>query len=173
MKGFRLDLLRNIVIAASLLLFFAQCNDESEEVGGTADLVGVWNLQSTDVDLKVAGVPVTQFLQTLGLTPQQAEEFAEELEDDFSDQNLSIEFKADNTYTVSSGGIQVENGTWVLSGSTLSITAAGDDSDSLEVLTLNSSTLKVRLTETEDIEIDDDGNTAELNAVIEYTFAKQ
>ena len=173
MKNFRFDLLRNIFLAASLLVFFANCNDEGEEIGGSADLVGTWALQSTEVDLKVGGVPVVQFLQTLGLTPQQAEDLAQEIEDDFAEDDLSIVFNDDNTYAVSSGGVPVEEGTWSLNESTLSINPTGDSPTNFEVLTLNSSTLKVRLTEVDDVEIDSAGNTAEITAVIDYTFTKR
>lgn len=173
MKSFRFGLLRNIVIAASLLLFFTQCNDDAEEIGGAADLVGVWDLQSTEVELKVAGVPLLQVLQTLGYTQQEAETLIEEIKDDLSDQDLSLEFTEDNMYEVNSSGINVEEGTWSLNGSTLSIDPVGDDPTNFEVLTLNATTLVVSFSETDDLEYDDEGNTVEVTGDIEYTFAKQ
>ena len=173
MKNFRFGLLKNIVIAASLLLFFTQCNDDAEEIGGTADLVGVWDLQSTEVELKVAGVPLLQVLQTLGLTPEQAEELIEEIKDEFSDEELSIEFTEDNMYEVNSSGLKVEEGTWSLNGSTLSVDPVGDDPTNFEVLTLNATSLVVSFNETDDVEYTDDGKTVEVTADIEYTFAKQ
>lgn len=162
--------------AALLLLmssFLISCgDDDSAEIGGEADLIGTWELVSGTVNLTVGEQSFVDFLVSQGLPQELADALAEELEGDFIDDDLRIEINEDNTYVVTDSGVTEEEGTWTLTGSQLTIDPSDDSPTTFEVLELTSTTLVVRFEETEEVEIDEEGNTETLEAIVEYTFSK-
>ena len=151
------------------IFLFASCSDDAE-IGTEVDLVGQWELSSADVDLKVGPVPLTQVLQTLGFTSEGAEEYMDELESEIINEELSIEFNENNTYLVRVGDNVAEDGEWTLDGSSLTIASGDDEAETLEVLTLDGTTLAVR--STDEFELEVEGTVQEVDATIDYTFTK-
>jgi hypothetical protein len=167
-----------IAISFSLVFFNSCETDDDEQV--KSDLIGTWTIDDSDVEIKVGGVDLVDYLIEMFDIPQeQAQDIADLLSGDYGDVEAStITFNEDNTYQVNFGD-GVENGTWSVSsdGKTLTITEVNDDGedyvDNLTITSLTSSMLVLTLpTETEEIDLDEDGineTTMEISVVITLT----
>ena len=167
-----------IAISFSLVFFNSCETDDDEQV--KSDLIGTWTIDDSDVEIKVGGVDLVDYLMEMFDIPQEhAQDFADLFSDDYGSVDAgTITFKEDNTYQVNFGD-DVENGTWSVSsdGKTLTITETDGDGevyvDNLTITSLTSSMLVLTLpTETEEIDLDEDGvneTTMEISVVITLT----
>ena len=118
--------MRQLMLAAALV-FMASCGDDSK--GPTApneDLVGTWELRSTDaVDVMAAGIE--QFFRDLGVAEDQIDslmaDFAGEFEGDLTSSLDLTRLNPDGTLEDNSG----DSGTWNVSGSELTLTYENDE----------------------------------------------
>jgi len=151
-----------------MMALLAACGGKDDEIGGSANLVGTWKFSKVDVvELTVDGKDFVEYLTSLGFSEAEAQEYEDEFsasaEDNSDIANVTVEFKADNTYVSSQPGEDEETGTWALSsdGKTLTI-------DDLEysVKTLTASSLVAQIDEEEVSE----GVTIKI--LIEFSFTK-
>lgn len=144
------------LVFLGLAMLTSSCgNDDGPEI---SPIVGTWTYSSMNVVVTANGQPLAQFLQLVLQIPlAQAQALAEQLADDvFSEedfQDLSLEFRADGTYTIRERGSVTESGTYeLLNGTTLLRLTAGADVTEFEVRTLTNNELALRI---EDEESDD------------------
>ena len=167
-------LLMLVVLPLSVLITTSCGDDDDDDVGGENDLIGTWTTTGATLEFTIDGQDLVQFFaDILGLSDTEAQEFADLFQQGFSEGfEGTFTFNSDGTYTANFDGV-AQSGEWTLSGDTLTLSPVGDDPVSLTIITLNSSSLVVQLTETESADFDDDGTNEELSIVVELTFSKQ
>jgi len=138
------------IVATLLVLAVGACGDSVTGVDtATDDLLGTWNITS------LAFTPAGGGTATEGLTG-----------------TATIAFRADLTYTLTftEGLVQeIEDGTFSVSGSTLTLTLPGEDPDELTVTAL-SSTAATLYADDETFDFNDDGT--ETDATLTVTLQK-
>lgn len=137
----------SVAIVFSLLLT-AGCGDDPDPV---SKLVGRWEVTAAEPKITVpGGVSLVSFLVSLGLDQEEAEDYAEYLEDgDDIEAEGVIEFKKDGTY---SDGSDDTSGKWELSADEKSLVLdKGTNSEiTIGVPTLSDTQLVLDLDLTED-----------------------
>ncbi len=144
------------------VVVFTSCNDGDEgDVFVAAELEGTWSFNSFDFSATING---TDFLQWwANETGQAASEFEGELEAWGNEINefegMSITFNGNGTVVSSYPGEPDEEGTWVLNESAQTLTLNFDGEPVvLDVTTLSSSALVVSFDESDEFDINQDGN---------------
>jgi len=172
---------KKVLYPASLILFclimcmFVSCNNDDEEPSPADLLVGKWTISSTTMDLAFDNKNLVQYLvDELGLSQLEATAFNDMLEDALLEFFVgTIDFKQDHTYTINMGG-ETDSGTWSLSadGQTLTLDADTIDETEAMIISLNSSTLAIEMTQHAEEDLDEDGITEQLIMKISMTLNK-
>ena len=167
-----LEKMKYFLMLSLALLFLTQCGDDEGDIK-VDNLPGTWTVSEVTFEFDPS---LAQFFQDLGLEPADAQAAADAFEDDFEEGfEGTFEFREDNTYE-SSFADGNESGTWTLSSDGLTLTLNPDlDTDDnvvLEVITLNSSTLKVSQTESESDDFNGDGTEETLTITTVITLTK-
>lgn len=161
--------LHYLFFALPLLVFLANCgSDDEPNIGSNNDLIGTWTVSNAEIDFDVNGQGISEFLIASGVPADSVQALVDLFETDFSEGFTgTIEFRSDNTYN-SDFSDDMESGTWTLIGSALTIDPDTDDPVVSQVITLNSSTLIINLTETETDDFDGDGadDTVTINSTL-------
>ncbi len=169
--------IKNWLLIGFMFLFLAACNNDDEDEAGTeADLVGLWTTQSVSLDVTLNGEDFLQYLvEALGVSESEAQAFMDlslgDLKNNFEG---TVDMKSDGTY-VSTFGDETIDGTWSLSsdGKKLTLDAGTTDEITMDIVELTSNTLKLAFSETETTEdIDGDDVNDELKIDIEMTLTK-
>jgi hypothetical protein len=141
------------LVFLGLAMLTSSCgNDDGPEV---SPIVGTWTYSSMNVVVTANGQPLAQFLQLIFNIPLvQAQELAAALADDvFPEedfQNLSLEFRADGTYTIRESGAVTETGSYeLLNGTTLLRLTSGTEITEFQVRTLTNNELALRIEDEE------------------------
>jgi len=122
---------------------FTSCGDDNEEEA-KASIVGEWTYADSEIDSKINGAPVLDYLvDTLGMDEETAEMFAALYTSGFDPEleGSTITFNADNTYVSKSTGEAPENGTYTISsdGKTITTDANTEDEQTLTIESLTTS----------------------------------
>lgn len=156
--------LLNISIIFSLSLLLAlntSCKKKEETNEAINNLMGTWTFNNSDVNLSVDGVDlVTYMVDNFEYSQQEAETLVAYFKLAIgADNQGTINFKDDNTYQLNNSDGE-ENGSWSMDseGTILTLNFAGE-TDNLNIITLNSSSLVLNIpTESEEVDLDDDGD---------------
>jgi len=149
------------------LMLLASCGGKDDD-GVSSLLIGTWKISKVDViEVSVDGKDFVEYFADLGLdeaTAQEiADEFAASAEENSDIANVTVEFKADNTFLSTQPGEADETGTWSLSDDGKSLTI---DNTQYDVKTLSSTSLVAQISEEQESE----GVT--IKVVIEFSFTK-
>ncbi len=157
------------------VILFTGCGDDDDDDGGEDDLIGTWTVTGADLEIMVGGQTLQEYLEDQGFSSIEASALANLLEEEFlgDDFTGTLTVNSDGTYSTDIGG-ESDSGEWTLNGDVLTITSEDPDEDiqMLTVTTLNSSTLVVEQTDTEGIDVDDDGSEETLAITLEISFSK-
>lgn len=160
---------------------FTSCNDGDEgDDFVAAEIEGSWSFNSFNFSATING---TDFLQwwadKTGQAASNFEDAFEELGNEINEfEGMTITFNADGTVISSYPGEPEEEGTWVLTESTQTLTlnfgdrSTGDDVIELDVVTLTSSALVVSFGESDEFDIDGDEIIDELAFVVTLGLTK-
>ncbi|TFH28077.1 MAG: hypothetical protein E4H10_01690 [Bacteroidia bacterium] len=143
-----------LTIIASLL-FVSSCKTEGEI--NEADLIGIWNIGDSSVDIKVGPLSLTQFLKvTMMLPDEAAQAIVDQLTAEFADiGGGTITFNEDYSYAMLKGDLG-EEGSWELEGDKLHLTITGETpGDPLTLRNLSSSAALVAWEEEHVVNIND------------------
>jgi hypothetical protein len=165
-----------LIFLSALIIFSVSCKKEDEEEKASNDLHGTWTFKETNVDLSVGGVDLVDYLvNTMGYSATEAQFMVDFYVNAMESSNQgTITFNDDNTYKYVDGQGE-ENGTWSITndGNTLTMVYDGE-TDNLTILSLSSSSLKLRLPpETESVDMDgDDVEETDITVVMEISLTK-
>lgn len=143
MKKSLSSLLLGLLVTVTLF----SCNKDDEEISVEAGIVGTWAVESTDVTLDGKSLEAYVEEAIAQLKDQMGENYSDEMGTQFEEmftsfdmseemEGIIITFAEDKTVTVTDNNI-VENGTWSVSGNTLTVTI--DDPQTFEVRSITSS----------------------------------
>jgi len=165
MKNFK------VLLALILGLFVLQaCNSDNEETS-EADIVGKWTVSDLAFDITINGESLSEYF-----SEDEADLFepffTETLEDEFQD--VSIEFKSDGTYSSEDSDGATDTGSWSLNsdGDVLVLDDGTADEFILNVVSSTNNTLILNYNETDDSDIDFDGNPDEFIVSMDLTLTK-
>lgn len=166
-----------IIIFFSAILISGCSDDDNPISQAESDLIGIWTGKSFSLDMRVDGTPILQWYQEeLGLTDTDAQQFIEVIVEGLAEGfSGTIEFKADGTFASNFGGDPKETGTWLLTDNDkkLTITDTSDNSSTVyDIITLNSTTLTIRFSETDSQDLDGDGTNENITMTFELTLEK-
>lgn len=170
-------LLQTATLACCLILcMFIGCNNDDEEPTASDLIIGKWTISTTTLDmLSFNGEDLTQYLITdLGFTQDEAVMFTDLLEEMILGYfNGTIEFKKDKT-TVYNIGDDSDTGKWRMSndGKTLYLDEGTIDEMVVNILELTSTRLKIEMMQSEEFDIDEDGDDDEITTKITITLIK-
>lgn len=164
------------LLVLPLLSFFISCSsDDENEIGTEEDLVGTWTLDDASLEFLIDDMDFIQWLvDNLELTSAQADEFEDIFAESYTDGfNGTLTFNEDGTYTANLDD-ESETGTWAFSGTTLTLNpdVTSDTPSELTVLTLTSSALVIEFSETEDVDLEQDGTNETLSISFQLSFSK-
>ena len=167
-----LEKMKYFLMFSLALLILTQCGGDDEGDSNVDDLIGTWTASSVTFEFDIGGQTLTQFFQdAFGISEADAQLLVDAFEQGFDG---TIQFKEDNTYDSSFDG-DIETGTWTLSSDAMTLTLdpdLEDDNTVFNVVTLNSSTLIISLTETEMEDFDGGGTEETLTITLELSFDK-
>ena len=155
------------------------CNNDDENPDNpiSAELVGLWTISDSNVDVSILGMSIIDYLVNVGgLSEVEAQAFAT-LFETLLTTNFSgtIEFKANNTYITNIGG-ETDDGTWSLNsaGDKVTLDAGTADEQVIDIISLTANTLIVGFDQTEFEDLDDDPMTpdVEISLSIELTLTR-
>lgn len=164
-----------LAIFCGIMCVFVSCNKDDEEPRPADLILGKWTVSSADMDLMFDNKNLVQYLvDELGLSQNEAIAFNNLLEDALLEFFVgTIDFKQDHTYTINMGG-ETDSGTWNLSadGKTLTMDAETIDETIATIISLDSSTLKIEMSQHAEEDLDEDGTTEQLIMKITMTLNK-
>lgn len=165
-------------------LLLSACKEDNEQLSPAQKLTGIWNLESSDVDLSVNNQDYMSYIQQIAGISNTEKAIAmlyvqgliQEIE---VPQGTTFEFKPDNQYEIISSIESPETGSWTLdsSGSLLTLSGVSLQAFDLQNLEFDVQTLTttslVLSTVTEIIEdFDQNGEDDILTADILLNFSK-
>ena len=161
-------------LASTILLLFAlpSCEDNSTPVN---NLIGTWTSDEITLTVTVNGKTLLQYyMDEFDLTASEAQAYVDmvnSIMEDYFPQNMTIQFKSDNTYTATTDG-EPDSGTWSMSSDNKKLTTDAGTVDQmiLDVIELTSSKLHLRMTQNQSEDINGDEVPETLVVTIDMTF---
>lgn len=164
-----------LLILYLLISMLSGCNKDSEDPLPSQQILGKWTISTTTMDLFLDNKALTQYLvDEFAVSQQEAEDFTNMLRDSLLEFFTgTITFKDNNTYQTDLGG-DPDSGTWSLSadGKTLLLDEGTIDETEITIVTLNSSTLKITMTQEDAEDLDEDGISEVISVEISMTLNK-
>jgi len=161
--------------SAILLLFAVQsCKKDSTP---TSDLIGTWTSDEITLSATVNGKTLLQYyMDEFDLTAAEAQSYVDmvnSIMEDYFPQNMTIQFKSDNTYTSTTDG-EPDNGTWSMSSDEKKLTTDPGTADQLilDVIELTSDKLHLRIVQNQSEDINGDEVSEILVVTVDMTFIK-
>jgi len=145
-------------------------SDDGGNAGPENDLTGVWTIVSVESEFAVGDKSLFDFLNDAAVPQDTVALIFGVFESEFVDFFVprTIEFKSNSTYISTFGG-NTDQGTWTLSGSTLTIDGS-TTAFVAQVETLNASTLVLFTTTSFWPDLDGDGSQETVTANATVTF---
>jgi hypothetical protein len=151
-----------------MILAFSSCSKDDEI--NADDIIGEWTISSSSMNMTIDGVDVIQYLKAeFELTQDEAEEMYTTYF--YYEITGTCEFKNDGTYT-SNIEDEIDNGTWEINGSKLTMDKDAEDEMIMDINTLTSSKLVVSSTETDSQDINQDNTDETMVSKMQITFTK-
>ncbi len=163
----------NIFYVLLLSVFITSCSSDDVSSSQDISIVGLWRLDDVSlVELSMGGIDLISLLENSDLITDDLN-IDQIIEDEF-DEEIMLDFKADNTVTIFSEGV-IEIGSYVINGDVVTITndLSGEE-QTLIIKTLNSDVL-VFSSSFDGIDVSESGFPETLtaqpwNAVVDLTF---
>jgi len=161
-----------LVFVLVVSLIFTSC---SKSKTAKDDIVGTWGSASYTVTTTVSGMPLLQYLTTVLGYPEATAQLVAGSVNSGLQQQLpgQIQIKSDGTYTATSTS-GTDTGTWSLSSDNKKLTIVPSTGDPIifDVITLSSSSLHLKWTETTSQDLNSDGTPETLTFAIDLTLSK-
>jgi len=172
MKKLSLNLAFLSTIVA-LFFFLSNCGEDKES---SSQIVGIWNVTSVDFDAFVGNMTLEDYyLNEIGLTQEKTDIALANFEDEVKSymESTMIEFESDYWYWTNIGDIAGDDGSWSINDSeTLIILDEGTIWEThITVNSLTSTSLNISFTMTEDMDLDDDFETDDVEVTFEMTMS--
>lgn len=157
--------LKNLLALLIVFLAITGCEKEEAASANKNDLISIWTITDSDFNVSINNVPIVDFImQTLGVTREQAEAFAEDFGGD--DITGTIEFKEDGTYVSIENDIE-DVGTWELinDGKQMILDKGTEFETTVTFSAFSASSATITFSETEKEDLDED----DVDETIKYT----
>lgn len=186
LSGFYTSTLALLVLFS--LTFLVGCNDgdDGEEAGEEAQFVGTWSVSDVDIEAMVGDQTLADFIIAAGLVESQAEAevlitllFTGPLEQELDGGTITL--NADNTYTATfdDGDPSTDDsevGLWSYDPDTMILTIDADEPGiediEIKVVSISGNTMVVEQSETEEVDINEDGTDEQIEVTITMTLTK-
>lgn len=164
------------LLAGTVLLFcvLPSCEDDSAPED---ELIGTWTSDEISMNATVNGKTLQQYyMDEFGLTASEAQQWVDMVNsilEDYFPQNITIQFKSDNTYTGTADG-EPDSGTWSISsdGKKLTTDPGTVDEMVMDIVELTSDKLHLRMSQNESEDINGDDVYETLAVAIDMTFTR-
>ena len=158
-----------------ILFMFVSCNKDDEDPLPADQILGKWTISSASMELIFDNKNLVQYLiDEVGLSQSEATAFDNLMQDALLEFFVgTIDFKQDHTYIINMGG-EMDSGTWSLSndGKSLMLDEGTPDETAATIVSMDSSTLKIEMSQHAEEDIDEDGMTEQLVMKISMTLNK-
>jgi hypothetical protein len=164
----KLNLLLLLTVGA---LLFQSCDKAAEEDLYKAKIIGVWKVDNLDIDITVNDSSFSEFMGDDSGVFEAL--LMNEIEAEFD--NISFDFKSDNSYEITRLGDPAETGTWSINsdGSELSINEGTSIEGTYKIKSLTDSYLILNAEESDNSQdINGDGSAEELKIVFDLYLTK-
>lgn len=173
----------------------SSCNKDNEKIDARATLIGTWQVNVTNIDVKINDKSIKDFFISTGATETEANLYAalyEQLFKSVYDIQATVTFKDDNTYMAISDidttdilvvarslsrSVMVKDtvyGTWSLNdkGDELTMDADTEDLSVLKIESMNKAEMKMLQKEVQEEDFNGDSSTEKVAVSINLTFKK-
>lgn len=157
------------------ILCLQSCSDDDEI--NQANIIGVWRVNNVDIDLTVNDIDVFEYLtEVAGYSTQEAtlleSLYSSLIEASLSD--LTVEFKADNTYEAKLPNENPDTGTWVVNsnGTVLTLDEGTNEESVFTINSLTSNALNLSVEQNEAEDLNEDGTNETLVANVSLSLTK-
>ena len=163
-------------LTSAILLLFAVQSCKKDPTP-TSDLIGTWTSDEITLSATVNGKTLLQYyMDEFDLTAAEAQSYVDmvnSIMEDYFPQNMTIQFKSDNTYTSTTDG-EPDNGTWSMSSDEKKLTTDPGTADQLilDVIELTSDKLHLRIVQNQSEDINGDEVSEILVVTVDMTFVK-
>lgn len=173
-------------LLAGLMAFaLVSCDkDKDEDSAATeAELIGTWNITSSETDFTVNGVPIMDFImEAFSISEEQAELMLTQMLEEYGEDleiTGTVEFKDDNTYVMVTDGV-TDTGTWELQsgGKEIIMDKGTEDETVITVKKSTSSEIVIEFTppndeDDEPYDLDRDGEPDTMDIILGLTLTKE
>lgn len=162
-----------ILIVPIIFIILAACVDENDLEKNQSPIVGNWTYDAVEYEIQINKQDIFSYFDSLGLPAENIALFSFLIESEIKSEleGLSIDFNADNSYTMINENDEIESsGIYKFNTNQNEITLTDENNDNivLEILTLNENSLILALTE--NIESPDEINTLNGNIEVEVNI---
>ncbi len=158
-----------------ILCIVSSCNKDEDSPQASELIIGTWTVESVTIDFLFDNKTLVQYLvDEFQILESEAEMLVELLSDSYSEFFTgTITINSNNTYQLDFGD-GVESGTWEMSsdGKTITFDKNTSDETVATIVTLNSSTLIIEMTQNAEEDLDEDGVDENLDMEIIMTLKK-
>lgn len=171
--------IRFVIFAGLIATFSVLGSCVSEEDQPSPTIVGTWNFDSYSLsDATINGQPVLTYMTTvMGLTPQQAQLaqslFLTQIIDQTELAATTLTFNADGNYIVRVNGVEEDSGTYSLqNNNTKLLLTSVNGNQEFNVSELTSNKVILVLEDSDQFDVNTDGNDENVAYSIEFTLVK-
>jgi hypothetical protein len=166
----------NLTFLSAIVAFFLFLSNCSEDKESSSQIVGIWNVTSVDFDAFVGNMTLEDYyLNELGWTQQETDIAMAMFDDDirFYLESTMIEFESDYWYWTNIGDPAGDDGSWSINDSeTLIILDEGTIWETQVIVnSLSSTSLNISFTMTEEMDLDDDFETDDVEVTFDMTMS--
>lgn len=154
-------ILSSLFAVCAFIILMSCSEDEEAAIATEADLAGTWTMQSSEIDFKINGKDIVDYMiETFEMSEEEAKAQKEAFEGETEmESGTTIELKSNHTYISKSAGDDPDNGTWKLinDGKKLLIDEGTDDEMEFEIKSISGSNLSLFTQRSEKEDFDQDG----------------
>ncbi len=154
------------------LLVMVSCEEDESDGISVDNIIGTWEVESVAADATINEMDFIDYMTSeLELSEVEAQLMYSLFMSEIEDMSGTIDMKEDGTY-IAHFEDDSESGTWELNSNTLLLDKDLEDEQSIEVLTLTETTMILRMSDTMEEDMNEDGTLETMVMTMTMTFKK-